>query len=94
MPPSKGPLLAWTAHAWADYLHWQAHDAKKLKRVNLLIQAALRDPCTGEGKPEALRFQYTGLWSRRIDQEHRLVYVWDAPTNTLTILQCRYHYTR
>ena len=80
--------------AWEDYLYWQNHDKNTCRRVNVLVNAALRTPFEGEGKPEALRFQLSGLWSRRIDHEHRLVYSWDETSDTLTILQCRYHYER
>ena len=73
-------------------MYWQGQDKKKLRRINDLITAALRTPFEGEGKPEALRFQFAGCWSRRIDQEHRLIYAWDEKADTLTILQCRYHY--
>jgi toxin YoeB len=63
-------------------------------RINTLVNSALRSPFEGEGKPEPLRFQLAGFRSRRIDQEHRLVYAWDEKTDTLTILQCRYHYSK
>jgi toxin YoeB len=69
-------LLAWTPKAWEDYLYWQEQDKAKSRRINMLINSALRNPFKGEGKPEPLRFQLAGLWSRRIDQEHRLVYNW------------------
>lgn len=85
-------LLAWTPQAWEDYLYWQKVDKKILKRINLLIRDALRTPFEGRGKPEALRFDLTGCWSRRINHEHRLVYKHDDRANTLVILQCRYHY--
>ena len=87
-------LLTWTPKAWEDYLYWQEHDKKKCRRVNLLTTAALRAPFEGEGKPEALKFQLAGFWSRRIDQEHRLVYAWDEKSDTLAIVQCRYHYDK
>ena len=86
--------MTWTPKAWEDYLYWQEHDKKKCRRVNMLIAAVLRSPFEGEGKPEALKFQLGGFWSRRIDQEHRLVYVWDEKFDILTILQCRYHYDK
>jgi len=86
--------LVWTPTAWKDYLYRQEQDAKKLRRVNTLITAALRSPFEGEGKPEPLRFQLAGCWSRRIDHEHRLIYAWDEEADTLTILQCRYHYDK
>ncbi|MDR0826280.1 MAG: Txe/YoeB family addiction module toxin [Desulfovibrio sp.] len=87
-------LLTWTPGAWEDYQHWQGQDKKKCRRINLLINAALRTPFAGEGKPEALKFQLAGFRSRRIDQEHRLVYAWDEEADTLTIMQCRYHYAK
>ncbi len=76
--------------AWEDYLYWQATDIKTLARVNLLIKETQRMPFQGIGKPEPLRGKLAGWWSRRIDQEHRLVY---RPTDEgLLIAQCRYHY--
>jgi toxin YoeB len=76
--------------AWEDYLYWQATDIKTLARINLLIKEARRTPFQGIGKPEPLRGKLAGWWSRRIDQEHRLVY---RPTDeSLLIAQCRYHY--
>ena len=87
-------LLTWTPGAWEDYLYWQEQDKKKCRRINMLIAAALRAPFEGEGKPEALKFQLAGFWSRRIDQEHRLVYAWEEKSRTLTILQCRYYYDK
>ena len=82
--------LVFTAAAWEDYLYWQSQDRKTLKRINLLIQDTLRDPFVGVGKPERLRESLSGLWSRRIDAEHRLVYAVDR--NDLAIIACRYHY--
>lgn len=82
--------LAWTPAAWDDYLSWQGQDRKQLRRINQLIQACLRDPFVGIGKPELLRENLSGCWSRRIDDEHRLVYRLDG--STLVILACRYHY--
>ena len=82
--------LAWTPSAWDDYLHWQGHDRQQLRRINQLIQAALRDPFAGIGKPEPLRENLADCWSRRIDQEHRLVYRLEG--KVLVILACRYHY--
>ena len=75
--------------AWGDYLYWQGQDRKQLRRINQLIQACLRDPFVDIGKPELLR-DLSGCWSRRIDDEHRLVYRLDG--TTLVILACRYHY--
>lgn len=82
--------LAWTPAAWSDYLYWQTQDRKTLKRINTLIQATLREPFAGIGKPEPLRENLSGFWSRRIDDTHRLVYIVDAAE--LTLIACRYHY--
>jgi len=76
--------------AWEDHLHWQAKDRKTLKRVNRLIQSIQRTPFKGMGKPEPLRGDWSGFWSRRIDREHRLVYA--VEDNAILIAQCRYHY--
>lgn len=83
-------LLCWTSRAWEDYLYWQKTDKAVLRRINVLIKETLRTPFEGRGKPEPLRFELAGCWSRRIDQEHRLVYRFED--GALTILQCRYHY--
>jgi toxin YoeB len=82
--------LAWTPAAWDDYLYWQGQDRKQLRRINQLIQACLRNPFEGIGKPEPLRDNLSGCWSRRIDEEHRLVYLMES--GVLVILACRYHY--
>ncbi|GAA0202659.1 MULTISPECIES: Txe/YoeB family addiction module toxin [Corynebacterium] len=82
--------LVWTSHAWEDYLHWQANDKKMLKRVNQLLRDTLRDPFEGIGKPEPLKYGAEGAWSRRITQEHRLVYM--IVDGDLVVLQARYHY--
>lgn len=82
--------LTWTAEAWADYVYWQSQDKKTLKRINKLITDALRDPFTGLGKPEPLKQNLTGYWSRRIDTTNRLVYA--ANEGSITIIACRYHY--
>lgn len=84
--------LTWAPQAWEDYLYWQKTDKAALKRLNALIENAMRTPFEGIGKPEPLKFNLAGYWSRRIDAEHRLVYTIDEVSNTLTILQCRYHY--
>jgi toxin YoeB len=73
-----------------DYLYWQSQDKKTLKRINLLIQDTLSNPFEGIGKPEPLRENLSGFWSRRIDEANRLVYVVDD--HYLTIISCRYHY--
>ena len=76
--------------AWEQYLHWQQHDPALFRKLNRLIEECLRHPFEGTGKPEPLRGDLSGYWSRRIDREHRLVY---RPTpGALEILQCRYHY--
>lgn len=82
--------LVWTPHAWEDYLYWQQKDRKILKRVNQLLKDMMRDPFEGIGKPEPLKYGISGAWSRRITEEHRLVYVLEG--ETLIILQARYHY--
>ena len=82
--------LAWTEEAWADYVYWQSQDRKTLKRINALIAGVLRTPFEGIGKPETLRENLSGFWSRRIDQANRLVYA--VETEQITIISCRYHY--
>ena len=82
--------ICFHAHAWADYLHWQKANAKRLQRINELIRAIQRDPFTGIGKPEPLRGNWSGFWSRRIDREHRLVHA--VENDTVLIAQCRFHY--
>lgn len=83
-------ILAWTREAWKDYLYWQKQDRKTLKRINKLIIDTQRAPFEGIGKPEPLKENLSGFWSRRIDEDNRLVYVIDD--NRLTIIACRYHY--
>lgn len=83
-------LLTWTDHAWDDYLWWQMQDKKTLKRINKLIEDARRSPFEGLGKPEPLRENLSGLWSRRINDADRLVY--SVSDELLTIFQCRLHY--
>ncbi|GAA1885825.1 type II toxin-antitoxin system mRNA interferase toxin YoeB [Paeniglutamicibacter psychrophenolicus] len=82
--------LVWDQSAWEDYVHWQSVDRNILKRINKLIDATLRDPYAGIGKPEQLRYGAQGSWSRRITEEHRLVYL--VIQDDLVILQARYHY--
>lgn len=77
---------------WDDYLYWQTHDRKLLAKINTLIKECSRTPFTGTGKPEPLRGEFSGWWSRRINEEHRLVY--RKTEDDLLIAQCRYHYTR
>lgn len=82
--------IRFTPTGWADYNTWAETDRKALLRINRLIEATTREPFTGLGKPEPLRHQYRGCWSRRIDDEHRLVCRIEG--SHLVILQCRYHY--
>ena len=82
--------LIFSEHAWEDYLFWQRTDKKILKRVNLLIQDTQRHPYEGLGKPEPLKHNLAGYWSRRITDEHRMVY--KVEENDLLIAQLRYHY--
>lgn len=84
--------LVWTTAAWSDYVWWQGQDRKTLKRINLLIQDCMRSPFEGIGKPEPLRENLSGFWSRRICDTHRLVYT--ADVDTLSIIACRYHYEK
>jgi toxin YoeB len=82
--------LVFTPNGWADYTHWLAADHATLKRINRIIDDALRDFFTGIGKPEPLRHMLSGCWSRRINEEHRLVYL--VEDDDLVILQARFHY--
>jgi toxin YoeB len=77
---------------WDDYLHWDTNDPVKHAQVNTLIQACLRDPFKGLGRPEPLKGDLSGYWSRRIDKEHRLVYAYE--NDTLTVISCRFHYAK
>lgn len=83
-------ILSWTEEAWDDYLYWQMNSKQNVKRINSLIKVILRTPFEGIGKPEPLKYDLSGTWSRRIDQEHRIVYM--VEDLGITILQCRYHY--
>jgi toxin YoeB len=82
--------LVFAEQAWEDYLYWQAQDAKLLERLNVLIRECQRTPFSGTGKPEPLRGDLRGWWSRRLTLEHRLVYRVEG--DSLLIAQCRYHY--
>jgi len=82
--------IAFTSHAWGDYLYWPGQDKKTLKRINLLIDATRRDPFEGIGKPEPLLGNLSGYGPRRIDDVHRLVYAMDDVE--LTVIACRGHY--
>jgi len=82
--------LVWQTNAWEDYLYWQETDKKVLQKINELIKDSLRNPFNGIGKPEPLKGKYSGSWSRRITDEHRLVYA--IKEKQLHVLQCRFHY--
>lgn len=79
-----------TDEGWDGYLYWQSQDNKTLKRINLLIEAARRSPFDGIGKPEPLKENLSGYWSRRIDETNRLVY--EVTDKEIIIVSCRYHY--
>lgn len=82
--------IYWDKTAWDDYQFWIESDKKIVKRINQLIKECQRAPFSGIGKPEPLKLNLTGYWSRRIADEHRLVY--KVEDNVLYIVQCRYHY--
>lgn len=82
--------IQWDYDAWQDYLYWQTHDKAVIKKINSLIEAALRDPFTGIGQPEGLKGNLSGFWSRRINGEHRLVYA--VEEKTIVIISCKNHY--
>lgn len=82
--------IKWDFDAWQDYLYWEKRDKVLFKRINQIIKDIKRSPFEGIGKPEALKNNLSGLWSRRIDKEHRIVYLVDD--NAIVILQCRGHY--
>jgi toxin YoeB len=84
--------LVWDSNAWDDYRWWRAQDRKALKRISLLIQDVVRDGNNGIGKPEPLKHDFAGYWSRRITDEHRLVY--KVTDDEVRIAACRYHYGR
>lgn len=75
---------------WDDYLYWQQQDKKILKRINALLKDIARQPFEGVGKPEPLKYTLNGYWSRRINDEHRLVYT--VKNEQIIVIQCRYHY--
>lgn len=82
--------IEWAEQAWEDYLYWQQTNKSNLKRIHALIKDIARDPFAGIGKPEPLKHHLSGFWSRRIDDEHRLIYA--VEDGCLRIAQCRYHY--
>lgn len=82
--------MSWTEDAWNDYEYWQKTSKEKVKQIHKLIKAIKREPFGGIGKPEPLKHDLAGYWSRRIDQEHRLVYA--VQEDAIIIVQCRFHY--
>ena len=82
--------LVWDERAWQDYLYWQTQDRKIVKRINALLNDIQRNGNDGIGKPEALKYGFRGYWSRRITDEHRLIY--RVTDDQILIAQCRYHY--
>lgn len=82
--------ILWDFDAWEDYVFWQTQDKKTLKRINQLIKDMARDPFSGIGKPEPLKGNLTGFWSRRIDDANRIIYA--VETDTVYIIACRGHY--
>ncbi|MDA3851694.1 MAG: Txe/YoeB family addiction module toxin [Spirochaetaceae bacterium] len=82
--------LKFTDDSWQEYLFWQKNDKKVLRRINELIKDIKRQPFEGIGKPEPLKYQLQGCWSRRINQEHRLVY--EVSESSVSIISCRFHY--
>lgn len=82
--------LTFTDEAWEEYLYWQVKDKKILKKINNLIKDTKREPFDGLGKPEPLKHELAGYWSRRITQEHRLVY--EVFKESILVVSCRYHY--
>lgn len=87
---AKQSAVAFTDNGWEDYQHWQKEDPALAEKINDLIDSCLTDPFKGIGKPEPLKGNLTGYWSRRIDREHRLVYSMQG--DTLYIVACRFHY--
>ncbi|MBI9108768.1 MAG: Txe/YoeB family addiction module toxin [Spirochaetales bacterium] len=82
--------LLFTPESWDDYIYWQKNDKKNLRRINELIKEIKRNPFEGIGKPEPLKYHLQGCWSRRIDQEHRVVY--EVEDGLIRIISCRFHY--
>ena len=82
--------ISWDSEAWEEYLYWQSHDRKILHKINGIIKELARDSFFGTGKPEPLRGNLSGMWSRRIDAEHRIVYV--VKNEDVLIFSCRGHY--
>ena len=83
-------VITFSENAWEDYLYWQKTDKRILNKINRLIKDIKRDPFEGTGKPESLKYDLAGLWSRRIDHEHRIVY--QVSNDNLMIYACKFHY--
>ena len=83
-------MICFTEHGWQDFLFWQQNDPQKMIRITELLKAITREPFKGIGKPEPLKGNLSGWWSRRIDLEHRLVY--KIENKNIIVLQCRFHY--
>ncbi len=84
--------VEFTENGWRDFTYWIATDKKMIKKVVKLVEAVTRDPYEGVGRPEQLKHEMSGCWSRRIDQEHRLVYKIDEDNDVCSIITCRKHY--
>jgi len=84
--------ITFSKNAWEDYVSWQTEDKKILRKINELIKGIQRNPYDGIGKPESLKYDLAGFWSRRIDREHRFVY--QVIDNEILIYSCRYHYDK
>jgi len=82
--------LIWSDRSWDEYVDWQNQDKKILKKINSLLKDIKRDPCDGIGKPEQLKHELAGCWSRRITDEHRLVY--EISDYSIGVVSCKYHY--
>ncbi len=82
--------LGFSTAGWEEYVYWQQHDRKQLKRINRILEECLRTPYEGIGKPEPLKWELHGYWSRRIDNEHRLIY--KVKDKNILIISCRHHY--
>jgi len=82
--------IVFSSNSWEDYTSWLSEDKKMLKRINDLLKDISRHPFTGIGKPEPLKFKYKGFWSRRINDEHRLIY--QVNEDAILIAKCRFHY--
>ena len=84
--------LIWSTISWEEYLYWQKVDKSKVKRINELLKSCMRTPFEGVGKPESLKGDLQGYWSRRITSEHRLVYKYTD--DEIRVASCRYHYNK